>query len=68
MKREISIRGTCMCKGPVVRGIVIYLGNQEAASVALAGERRGEGCEMRLETWAGPARTLCKPRPGCLFG
>lgn len=27
LKGDISTRGACMCKGPVVRGIVIHLGN-----------------------------------------
>lgn len=31
-----------MCKGPGVRGVVIHLGHLEKASVAQAGERRGE--------------------------
>lgn len=53
LKGEISTRGTCMCKGPVVRGIVIHLGNGEKASVVQARERRGERSEMRLAAWAG---------------
>lgn len=42
-----------MCKGPVVRGIVIHLGNGEKAGVAQARERRGERSEIRLAAWAG---------------
>lgn len=39
-----------MCKGPGVRGVVMHLGSLEKASVAQAGERRGE---RRLEVRAG---------------
>lgn len=56
LKGDISTRGACMCKGPVVRGIVIHLGNSGQCGSSRR-EKRGEVC-ARLEVWEEPDHTL----------